>query len=165
MKENIPQQPQIKTLTPKKLVGKSLKMSFANNRTAELWKSFSPRRNEMINNIGTALYSLQVYEPDHFLNFNPTKVFVKYALVEVSDLDNIPEGMEAFELEGGLYAVFTYKGLPSQASPFFQYIFGTWLPNSAYELDHRPHFEILGGKYSNTSPESEEEVWIPIKKK
>lgn len=47
----------------------------------------------------------------------------------------------------------------------FQYIFGTWLPASGYYLDNRPHFEILGHKYKNNDPDSEEEIWIPVKPK
>ena len=47
----------------------------------------------------------------------------------------------------------------------FQYIFTNWLPNSEYELDNRPHFEILGDKYINGSADSEEEIWIPVKYK
>jgi AraC family transcriptional regulator len=42
------------------------------------------------------------------------------------------------------------------------YIFNTWLPKSGYQLDRRPHFEILGEKYKNNNPDSEEEIWIPI---
>jgi AraC family transcriptional regulator len=34
-----------------------------------------------------------------------------------------------------------------------------------YFLDDRPHFEILGDKYKNGDPDSEEEIWIPIKQK
>jgi AraC family transcriptional regulator len=37
--------------------------------------------------------------------------------------------------------------------------------DSAYDLDNRPHFEILGEKYKNESPDSEEELWIPVKLK
>ncbi|MGK2861531.1 MAG: GyrI-like domain-containing protein [Chitinophagaceae bacterium] len=47
----------------------------------------------------------------------------------------------------------------------FSYIFNTWLPPSGYDLDNRPHFEILGEKYKNDDPLSEEEIWIPIKQK
>ena len=47
----------------------------------------------------------------------------------------------------------------------FQYIFGTWLPTSIYTIDNLPHFEILGKKYKNNDPTSEEEIWIPIKLK
>jgi len=32
-------------------------------------------------------------------------------------------------------------------------------------LDNRPHFEVLGEKYKNGDPESEEEIWIPVKEK
>jgi AraC family transcriptional regulator len=39
------------------------------------------------------------------------------------------------------------------------------LPNSAYELDDREHFELLGEKYKNNDPNSEEEIWIPIRPK
>lgn len=155
--------PQIKTITPKKLIGQSLKMSFANNRTSELWRSFIPRRNEVKNTTGTELYSLQVYQKDHFQKFNPANEFVKYALVEVLDYDHIPDNMQTFDLQGGLYAVFQYKGPVSDGPKVFQYILGVWLPNSGYVLDNRPHFEVLGEKYSNTSPDSEEEIWIPIK--
>ena len=72
--------------------------------------------------------------------------------------------MEPFSLEGGLYAVFDYKG-SSNDSSVFQYIFGTWLPNSAYKLANRPHFEVLGINYRNNDPSSEEEIWIPILEK
>jgi AraC family transcriptional regulator len=89
---------------------------------------------------------------------------VKWATVEVSHFDSVPIDMETFILPGGLYAVFHYKGSSSDPS-IFQYIFGTWLPSSAYTLDNRPHFEVLGGKYKNNDPTSEEEIWIPIRLK
>ena len=44
----------------------------------------------------------------------------------------------------------------------YQYIFETWLTSSEYALDHRPYFEILGEKYKNDDPSSEEEIWIAI---
>lgn len=71
--------------------------------------------------------------------------------------------MESFVLDGGLYAVFPYKGFSTDNS-IFLYIFGTWLPNSGYTLDNRPQFEVLGKKYRNNDSNSEEEIWIPIKK-
>jgi AraC family transcriptional regulator len=58
-----------------------------------------------------------------------------------------------------------HKGAASDGPKTFQYIFGTWLPDSEYLIDNRPHFEILGEKYKNEDPTSEEEIWIPIKPK
>ena len=155
----------LKTLVEKKLVGRRIKTSFSGNRTFELWNTFMPKRKEIQHGIGTVLYSIQVYEPSFFDIFDPAKEFEKWAAMEVSDFETIPDGMETFILEGGLYAVFLYRGAASAAAPAFRYILGTWLPGAGYSLDHRPHFEILGEKYKNEDPGSEEEIWIPIRPK
>jgi len=83
----------------------------------------------------------------------------------VSDIDFIPDGMQELIVEEGLYAVFNHVGDAVKARETFGYIFGVWLPNSEYEFDNRPQFEILGEKYKNNAPDSEEEIWIPIKKR
>ena len=123
-----------------------------------------PRQKEISNNLTSDLFSLQIYDSSYFDNFDPNRVFEKWALIEVSDFNNIPDKMGTFILTGGQYAVFKHKGLSNDNS-IFQYIFSTWLPNSEYQLDNRPHFEILGKKYKNDDPNSEEEIWIPIKEK
>ncbi|HSD06603.1 GyrI-like domain-containing protein [Flavobacterium sp.] len=156
--------PKIVVSSEKKLVGKRLLMSFADYKVSELWKNFMPRRKEITNNLSNDLIAMTIYKPAHFLNFSPTNEFEKWAAVEVSNFDNIPPEMEAFTLKSGLYAVFNYKGLNTDDS-IYRYIFGEWIPNSNYELDNRPHFEILGDKYKNNDPNSEEEIWIPIQQK
>ena len=156
--------PTIKELHEKKLVGKRMKMSLAINKTGDLWKSFMPKLKDISNKVNTALLSMQVYESSYFSSFNPNNEFEKWAAIEVSDFGSVPEEMDSFTLVGGLYAVFNYKGL-STDDRIFQYIFMTWLPNSAYQLDSRPHFEILGEKYKNNDPNSEEEIWIPVMEK
>lgn len=137
-------------------------MSLADNKTIELWKSFLTGRSEITSNLTTELISMQIYEPMHFVQFKPTNKFEKWAAVEVTDFEKVPEDMEAYILSPGLYAIFDYKGSSSDPG-IFQYIFGTWLPASGYELDARPHFEILGEKYKNNDPASEEEIYIPIR--
>lgn len=154
--------PRIEILPSKKLLGQRLKMSLIQNKTAELWRNFMPRRKEISNAVSSDLFSLQVYPPNYFEAFNPHQEFEKWASVEVSDFDHIPANMESFVLPGGMYAVFEYKGSNNDSS-IFQYIYGTWLPASEYLLDERPHFEVLGEKYKNNDPNSEEEIWIPIR--
>jgi len=118
------------------------------------------------NTLGTDLYSIQVYNNLHYFeNFNPSTEFTKWAAIEVKNHVNIPSDFLPFTIESGLYAVFLHKGTVSEFPKTFQFIFNTWLPNSKYELDNRPHFELLGEKYKNNSSSSEEEVWIPIRKK
>ena len=153
--------PRLETLPEKKLLGKRLRMSFADNRTAELWRSFMPRRKEIGSVVGSELFSVQTYDVSVSQGFRPDTLFEKWAAVEVSTFENIPEGMEPFVLPGGLYAVFAYRGSASDTG-IFRYIFETWLPASDYRLDNRPHFEILGEKYKGNDPDSEEDIYIPI---
>lgn len=152
----------IKPSPQKNLIGIHQTMTFSNYTISELWSRFLPRRKEITNNLTNDLISLAVYQPTHFADFKPTNEFERWAAVEVADFDNVPVGMETFVLPGGLYAVFDYKGLSTDNS-IFQYIYGIWLPNSDYVLDDRPHFEVLGDKYKNNDPASEEEIWIPVK--
>ena len=159
-------QPRIEIIPEKKLVGKHLRMSLAQNRTSELWRSFMSEKKEIINSVSTDLISMQVYDSSlDFKNFNPHTEFEKWAAVEVPVFNPVPENMDTYILHGGLYAVFLHKGDAAAFQKTFQYIFTSWLPGSEYKLDNREHFELLGCKYKNNDPLSEEEVWIPVKPK
>ena len=157
--------PRIETTNEKKLVGKKLLMSYANYKIGELWSGFMPRRKEITNGLSNDLISMVVYQLNHFDNFNPTNEFDRWATVEVADFVDVPDEMERYVLSSGLYAVFHYIGSSTGISIFYQNIFNVWLPSSEYHLDDRPHFEILGEKYKNNDPLSEEDIWIPIKPK
>jgi len=136
-------------------------MSLQQDRTAELWGSFGPLIKAIPNRLDSFRYSLQEYPPHYFDQFNPTLPFKKWALVAVKNHSSIPETCHGFILPGGLYAVFHLKGNDTQ---IFQYIYSSWLPSSGYALDHRPHFELLGDKYKNGDPASEEDIYIPVRK-
>ncbi|WP_298506793.1 GyrI-like domain-containing protein [uncultured Maribacter sp.] len=158
--------PRIEIIKNKKLLGKQLKMSLAENKTLDLWQSFMQQKKEINNLVDSNLYSIQVYDTSlNFKDFSPQVVFTKWAAVEVKDYDAVPQAMEPFTLPGGTYAVFIHKGLASNFHKTMNYIYGIWLPQSDYILEQRPHFEKLGEKYKNNSEDSEEEVWIPIKAK
>ncbi len=122
-------------------------------------------RNSIRNAISDDLYSLQVYDGIFdFQHFTPQTVFTQYALIEVEDHQFVPDEMETFILDEGQYAVFDHKGgSPQEFINTLQFIYTKWLPTSDYQLDIRPHFELLGEKYKNNDPHSEEEVWVPIK--
>ena len=157
-------EPRLERLVEKKLVGKRMEMCLADDKTGELWRSFMLKKKEIKNSVGSVLYSMQLYDGLYFDNFHPGKVFEKWAAVEVTDFEHIPANMETFVLSGGLYAVFLHRGSNTD-NKTFHYIFTTWLPNADYLLDNRPHFEILGERYKNGDPNSEEEIWIPVKPK
>jgi AraC family transcriptional regulator len=157
-------EPRIELLAEKKLVGKRLNMTLSNDRTFELWHSFMPHRKGIKNSISTNLFCLQIYDKNlDFKDFNPQTEFEKWAAIEVTNFNDIPDNMETYTLKGSLYAVFIHKGAPSSFPKTFQFIFNEWLPKSEYVLDNREHFDLMGEKYKNDDPESEEEIWVPIR--
>ncbi len=157
-------EPRIEILAEKKLVGKRLNMTLSNDRTFELWHSFMPHRKEIKNIVNTDLFCLQIYDKNlDFKDFNLQTEFEKWAAIEVTNFSDIPDNMETYTLKGGLYAVFIHKGIPSSFPRTFQFIFNEWLPESEYELANREHFDLMGEKYKNNDPESEEEIWVPIR--
>jgi AraC family transcriptional regulator len=156
--------PRIEILPEKKIIGQRIRMSIANDKTPELWRGFMPRRKEIINPLTADLLCLQDFATDlNFKDYNQNTEFDKWAAIEVANFDTVPAGMETYNLPGGLYAVFLHKGAADTGAATFQYIYGTWLPSSNYVFDNRAQFEVLGEKYKNNDPRSEEEIWIPIK--
>ncbi len=155
--------PRIEILDPKKLIGIRKKMSLTENTTAVLWRDFMSKRSSVKNRVSTEYFSMQVYGDGEKELFSPKTLFEKWAAVEVSTDEVIPDGMESYSLCGGKYAVFNHKG-PAAAFPkTMHYIMTIWLPESEYELDNREYFELLLEGYDPLDPEAEEEVWIPIK--
>lgn len=156
----------IESLQSKSCVGMRAKISIIDNTTPDLFRNFMPRRNEVLHRSSGDVFSAQVFPGNfNFQQFDISRTFEKWAAVEVHQTGKIPAGMEVLVIPAGLYAVFLHKGPASEGERTFRYIFAEWIPNSEYEIDDRPHFEILGAAYKNNDPESEEEVWIPIRKR
>jgi AraC family transcriptional regulator len=147
------------------IIGMRANMSFQNinEETGKLARQFMPRRNEVQNRVGTQAFSLQNYDEFSFKTLNPSNTFEKWVGFEVSESSFIPEGMELFTVTTGNYLVFNYKGSAQGFPQFWQQLHGEWLPNSEFELDNRPHFEKLPEGYNPMDPETEEEVWVPVK--
>ena len=156
--------PKIIEITTKKLIGIGIQTSLAENSTLALWQQFKPLVKNVKNRPNTDSYSIQIYENNFDMRkFTPVTTFEKWAAIEVFNFDNIPKNLETFTLLGGKYAVFIHKGTAREFHTTAAYIYGEWLPNSNFELDNRPHFEIMSENYNPNAPNAEEEVWIPIR--
>ncbi len=159
-------EPRIELLSETRLMGMKIRMSLINNKTGTLFGQFMPRRSEIKNVADTNFYSVECYDdPSYFNNFNPGNEFEKWAAVKVSDFSSVPPGIDRLIITKGEYAVFHYTGKPSEAQSTFQYIYTQWLPSSIFDLDDRPHFALMGPKYKGEYSDSEEEFWIPVKRK
>jgi AraC family transcriptional regulator len=158
-------QPQIETIEEIKLIGKRLRMSFSENKTPEMWRRFMPRRKEILDVASEKLFSVEVYPPNFFDRFDPHALFEKWAAVEVTHFNHVPTGMEMLTIPSGLYAIFLHKGAANEAERTYRYIFEEWLPTSGYILDARPHFAVMDERYKGDDPNSQEDIYIPIKTK
>ncbi|WP_018343388.1 GyrI-like domain-containing protein [Cytophaga aurantiaca] len=156
----------IELFTEKKMLGNSIQMSFAENKTTELWKNFMPKVKQLNLPANANLYSVELYSDiTFFSNFNPAKSFVKWAAVEADKLSYPSSDLQTLIIPTGLYAVFIHKGPAVEGYKTYEFIFKNWLPQSDYVLDDRPHFALMGEKYKNNDPDSEEEIWIPVKER
>jgi AraC family transcriptional regulator len=159
-------QPQIIKTKAFSLAGLSMEMSIQHNKVKELWSSFIPilKKNNLLGI--QDLYSVEEYQGlDYFQEFNPEKTFKKWAAIKIKPESTFPDTFEPLQVPEGLYAVFSYKGKATEANKFYHFIFNHWLPGSEYVLDTRPHFAIMGEKYKGERPDSEEDIWIPVKPK
>lgn len=160
------EKPEIIMIKEMNLVGMKIRTSLSDNKASELWGTFKSRVHEIAHKKNNDFYSIQIFEED--LGFNqltPQTFFEKWAAIEVTSIEDVPEGFEVFTLPAGKYARFIHKGPANTFSETLRYIFGTWIPNSSYDLDARPHFEIMDENYKPDSNDSEEEVYIPIQTK
>lgn len=124
-----------------------------------LWQQFAPRKHNINNVSNNESIAMQTFTLDQ--NGEPNNTFTMWACVEVSELSGIPNGMEGFTVPEGKYLKVLHKGM--NAGTTYQKIMTEWLPNSGYVIDNRPHFQVMGEKYKNGSPDSEEDFYIPIK--
>ncbi|KAB3525921.1 hypothetical protein F8153_14405 [Alkaliphilus serpentinus] len=65
--------------------------------------------------------------------------------------------------EWGKYAVFKINGSVETAQNTWRYIYGTWLPNSNYEREEGPDFEVTDVCKSVYPGNMSMEIYIPIK--
>jgi AraC family transcriptional regulator len=86
--------------------------------------------------------------------------------VEVSGLDHMPEGMTGRTIPERTYAVFTHKGplFPNRLQQAYDYIYGTWVPQSRYELDGGFDFEFYDDRFATVDDDASElDIYVPIK--
>ncbi len=156
--------PRIEWLESKILAGFARMMTFDQHQPALLWQQLMPRISGFTGRRGKQLYSAEVYENGYFSRpFDPKTPFEKWAAVEFSSAENIPEDLKILIIPAGKYALFTFQGDTAGAGGFYANIYRQWLPENGLIVDDRPHFAVMDEQYNRHSPDSSEEIWIPVK--
>jgi AraC family transcriptional regulator len=94
--------------------------------------------------------------------------FTYTACFEVSSLDKVPEGMVGKVIPANTYAVFTHIGSTEDLDTTYNYIYGSFLLNSGYELCSSDNgnydFEYYNEDFKDGKEDSKLYVYIPVKK-
>lgn len=89
--------------------------------------------------------------------------FRYYAAVEVDPGTKPPQGMELIKIEKQKYAIFTHRTGIKNLDHTNQYIWGTWLPQSGYELAPASDLEVYPGDFQPPEHDVPIEIWVPLK--
>lgn len=89
--------------------------------------------------------------------------FEYVAGLEVTKVEDVPDGYVVREVPAQKYAVFTHVGSLEQLKATYDYIYQTWLPQSGNELTGGPDFELYNEEFKNFSPDSRFYIYVPLK--
>jgi AraC family transcriptional regulator len=129
------------------------------NRFNILWDKGGEWKEHVVDR-GVA-YEVHV-EPEEYPE---TKEFYVMVGVQVEAVEPLPLELSLKVLPPTAYAAFTLKG-SEITSNWPERIYREWLPNSAYEEAHKFTVERYGPNFKGMDdPESEMEVWVPIRPK
>ncbi len=165
IKNNIDLTPEIIDINDKTLVGINTSTSLGHNKIHQLWIDFFAIESEITEKKDNWYYELYKYDSDFKIaNFSESMQFEKWAMVEVETNSSTPQGCSKHHLKGGKYAKFIHRGEISKIQLSLDFVYGTWILNSDYDLDTRDDFERYGKKYLGPNNiNSETEIWIAIK--
>jgi AraC family transcriptional regulator len=117
-----------------------------------VWNKLNPRHGEIHHKTGLAYGVCGDMDDDgrfHYL-----------AGFEVSDAEDLPEGMEKWSVPEQQYAVFPCSLKTIHET--YQYIFETWLPQSGYTKADGPDFEFYGEAFDMETGEGMA-IYMPVK--
>ena len=159
-------QPEMKETEPVRLIGIRGKSSLKKNRLPELWGIFNQRVGEIETKVsGIRGYGVCETDPDFdLMNFDENTESSHFIGAEVASFDSVPKGMDIKTLAGGKYAVFTHRGRMAALPMTYEYIWGTWVLCSGFEIDQRDDFEFYDERFLGPEhDESEFDIYIPVK--
>ena len=141
-------------------MGFSTETSLLEDQTALVFKQLMIWRKDSEEHRAQPVYDIKVYPEAYFSSFNPSRSFTKWAAVLQKDTMQVEE-LQSYVVDKGLYLCFTCEGRVS--AQFFQELYSSWLPQSEYELDDRPHFDKLWPDPAQRGAVLKEEIYIPVK--
>jgi AraC family transcriptional regulator len=140
------------------VIGMKYRGKNENQEIPQLWRQFGPRAMEIKNIAHPGIsYGVMDYYDES------TGEFDYIASLEVESVEEIPEGMDRWDVPEQTYACFTCT-LPTLIETF-KSAYNEWLPQSEYEHAPSPEFELYDEDFDPNVASSPMYIYIPIKKK
>ncbi len=158
LQNRVSMEPEIIEHPAMKIVGIATQYDDGDLSLPKLWSAFRPYRDSIPNRAGKDFFGIyESYEESE----DETR-FVYICSAQVSNFDDVPEGMITRELEAQTYARFTHTGPIANLENTLRYIWGSWLPKSNYEYADKPDFELLPAGFNDADPENVIYLNIPV---
>jgi len=150
--------PQIVTLPAFKVIGMRYFGKNENQEISGLWGEANQRMGEIRHVASQNAYGVCIMLPDA-----PNGEFEYVAGLEVSQVEDVPDGMVVREVPAAQYAVFTHLGSLEKLPATYEYIYRTWIPQSGYQLTEGLDFELYNEDFKDFAPDSKFYIYVPIK--
>lgn len=126
-----------------------------------LWRRFWARHKEIAAAVEGHTFGLCIGVD------NGEDTFTYAAALEVENLDNVPDGMQAFDLPPQTYAIFTVplagkEPIGTEIGRAFRFIWNTWLPKSGYTFARAPEIEYYDRRFNADTLSGEIDLYIPV---
>lgn len=125
------------------------------NEIPELWAQLNLRYGEIAHKMDLAYGLCEPVGPDGRFRY--------LAGFGVTTVEELPEGMEAWDVPAETYAVFPCE--LSTIHETYQYAFDTWLPQSGYQYVKGIDFELYSEEFDPSTGEGEMFIFIPVVEK
>lgn len=159
----VTKQPELVTLDELKLVGIQFYYDLSQkNDLSEPWQMLMDNLNEIKHLSQPCKY----FQVQYWLDNQTTNGIFFYAAVQVDRVEDLPLALTAKIIPSQDYFKFKHKGRSNEVHYTYDYIYGTWLPDTSFQLDSAFNFELYGDEYLGPyNDESISEIYIPMKKK
>ncbi|OBY80989.1 hypothetical protein BBG47_03945 [Paenibacillus sp. KS1] len=124
----------------------------------KLHDAFESRISEIEHRMNNDSIGIFIDPPNYDYRTDP---FTWMAAVEVSSLENIPEGMSSITLPASTYVRAAYQGQPHEAYQVYDFLYN-WIEQSTYELADSYGIEIRRVSVAAYQGEEVIELMLPI---
>jgi AraC family transcriptional regulator len=131
------------------------------NLGRETYQSLVSRKDEIQNKKNGNVILIQIYPMKP--NFNPQiDRFTQILCFEISEPSVVPPGMILHVVPENKYVTCTHKGLESELSRTYDYVYGKWIRETGNEPKGYD-FEIWDERYKPESPDNEIDLFVALK--